>query len=146
MPIRPENLRRYPGGSPNSREWKALRASILERAGNRCEQCGVPNRDIGHRSASRNGEWVSHNDPKNAKIAKQLRHLAIKIILTIAHLDHTPENNDPANLKALCQLCHNRYDAAHRAAGRKARKKGAGRLLDGVLHDAVPGQAKEAGA
>lgn len=115
MPIRPENLRRYPGGSPNSREWKALRASIIERAGNRCETCGIPNKAV-------RGD--------------------ARIILTIAHLDHTPENNDPTNLRALCQRCHNRYDAAYRAAGRKARKKAAGRLLDGVLHDAVPEVAK----
>lgn len=36
------------------------------------------------------------------------------IVITIAHLDHTPENNDPDNLRAWCQRCHNRYDAPHR--------------------------------
>lgn len=43
----------------------------------------------------------------------------IKIILTIAHMDHTPENNEESNLKALCQRCHNRYDMPHRIANRK---------------------------
>lgn len=38
-----------------------------------------------------------------------------KIVLTIAHLDHTPENCDPANLRAWCQRCHLTYDAKHHA-------------------------------
>lgn len=50
----------------------------------------------------------------------------IVIVLTIAHLDHTPENCDPANLRAMCQRCHLAYDAEpHRtnaAATRRARK------------------------
>jgi hypothetical protein len=33
----------------------------------------------------------------------------------VAHLDHTPENCDPANLKAMCQACHLSYDAEHHA-------------------------------
>lgn len=37
MPIKTENRHRYP---PN---WRAIRAAILERAGDRCEQCDVPN-------------------------------------------------------------------------------------------------------
>jgi 5-methylcytosine-specific restriction endonuclease McrA len=39
--------------------------------------------------------------------------------LTIAHLDHTPENCAAENLKALCQKCHNKYDAKHRAQTKK---------------------------
>jgi len=43
-----------------------------------------------------------------------------RVVLTVAHLDHTPENNDDANLLAMCQRCHNRYDADHRSATRRA--------------------------
>lgn len=35
-------------------------------------------------------------------------------MLTVAHLDHTPENCEKNNLMALCSVCHLRYDAAHR--------------------------------
>lgn len=35
MPIRPENKSRYPAN------WQEIRASILKRANNRCEFCGV---------------------------------------------------------------------------------------------------------
>jgi hypothetical protein len=36
-----------------------------------------------------------------------------RIVLTVAHLDHQPENCVDENLKAMCQRCHLRYDAAH---------------------------------
>ena len=91
MPILPENKNRYP------KNWKEIRASILERADNKCEFCGVPNYTI-----KPNGS---------------------KVVLTVAHLDHTPENCDPSNLRALCQKCHNQYDAQHRAETRKRRKQ-----------------------
>jgi len=46
------------------------------------------------------------------------------VILTVAHLDHNPENNDPANLKALCQRCHLAWDARqHVASARTTRHK-----------------------
>lgn len=92
MPIRPENRNRYP------KDWKVIRASILQRANNRCEFCGVEN----------------HTLRLNPITGKE-----VKIILTIAHLDHTPENCDPSNLRALCQRCHNTYDAEHRKQTRR---------------------------
>lgn len=46
-----------------------------------------------------------------------------RVILTVAHLDHTPENVAPSNLAALCQRCHNRYDATTRAAGLQQRRR-----------------------
>lgn len=96
MPIRPENKSRYP------RNWKQIRASILERAHNRCEFCGV-------------GNYAMRLNPKTGKVAR--------IVLTVAHLDHIPEHCDPDNLRALCQKCHNTYDAEHRAETRKQTKK-----------------------
>lgn len=37
----------------------------------------------------------------------------VKVILTIAHLDHDETNHHVADdrLKAMCQICHLRYDA-----------------------------------
>ena len=46
-----------------------------------------------------------------------------KIVLTVGHLDHQPENCADENLKAWCQRCHNRYDAPTRARGIKERAK-----------------------
>jgi 5-methylcytosine-specific restriction endonuclease McrA len=48
------------------------------------------------------------------------------VVLTVAHKDHTPANVERANLVALCQACHNRYDMPlrqqHAAETRRARK------------------------
>jgi 5-methylcytosine-specific restriction endonuclease McrA len=45
----------------------------------------------------------------------------VRIVLTVAHLNHTPEDCRDENLKALCQRCHNRYDAAERRRGMRSR-------------------------
>lgn len=74
--------------------WAEIRLAILERAGGRCEFCGAKN-------------YEPH--PITGSL----------VILTIAHLDHQPENCDLSNLRALCQLCHNRYDAPSRAWRRR---------------------------
>ena len=56
------------------------------------------------------------------------------IVLTVAHLNHTPEDCSDDNLLHLCRGCHNRYDAPVRRAGIKHRariKCAAGDLFDG---------------
>lgn len=96
MPIKPENKSRYP------KDWEQIRNRILLRAGNKCEFCGVENHSM-------------RLNPKTGKV--------VKIILTIAHLDHIPEHCDTDNLRALCQKCHNTYDAQHRKETRANNKK-----------------------
>ncbi len=106
MPIRPENKARYP------KDWKQIRGRILERAKNMCEKCGVPNH-----------ERIERDTMDGWSMTATGRNEGVYIVLTIAHLDHRPENNDPANLRAWCQRCHNRYDAPMRAQGIKARRR-----------------------
>lgn len=36
-----------------------------------------------------------------------------RVVLTVAHLNHTPEDCDDNNLKAMCQGCHLHYDIDH---------------------------------
>ena len=43
--------------------------------------------------------------------------------LTVAHLNHTPEDVRPENLKAMCAPCHLKYDAKHHAETRKRHKE-----------------------
>lgn len=120
MPIKPENRARYPAN------WKEIRASILARAGDCCEQCKVPN---GKRIARGAGPFagtfqVDTADVFDAETGEHITRVRmgdyqiknmVTIVLTIAHLDHTPENCDPENLRALCQLHHLKHDAAHHA-------------------------------
>ena len=122
MPIKPENNARYPAN------WRDIRAAILARAGDRCEFCGVPNK------AWRLAGWDQWTcDPFTADEWSGAGKVS-RVTLTIAHLDQTPENNDPANLRALCQRCHLTHDADHNQ--RKARQtRRAGKAL-GDLFDA----------
>ena len=117
MPIKPENKSRYPA------DWKQIRARILDRASDRCEGCGVCNHVIGFRHSSTKqfmelgwGEFGITN-----RVLSFLgRSPVFKIILTIHHIDHQPENCSEGNLLALCQQCHNRADVGHRKGTRAA--------------------------
>lgn len=80
------------------KDWPAISRRIRERAGNKCEWC-----------LAENGK----PHPITGSI----------VVLTVAHLDHTPENVADNNLKALCQRCHNTYDAPMRRAGIKSRAR-----------------------
>jgi len=50
----------------------------------------------------------------------------VVVILTVAHLDHAPENCQPDNLRAFCQRCHLVYDSSERS--RMARLERDGQL------------------
>ena len=146
MPIRPENLARYPS------DWKSISASIRERAGHRCEwhdgkhRCRACQYAVGNWD-KRDGLWLwfptCGNGPHDAAgqgmswpdmqrwTFSEARQFAaesyvgeglpaIVIVLTVAHLDHQPENCDPANLRAWCQRHHLAYDHQHHQANARA--------------------------
>ncbi|MBX3502779.1 MAG: hypothetical protein KF889_25320 [Alphaproteobacteria bacterium] len=130
MPIRPENRSRYP------KDWPAISQRIRQRADGKCEECGVPNYELGGRldgdwfkalPTGDNGLRLTWPQPGEAgwcrrgERTERLR--IVRIILTVAHLDHTPENCADDNLKALCQRCHNRYDSAMRRSGIRQRAR-----------------------
>lgn len=133
MPIKQENKDRYP------KNWKEVRGQIMKRAKNKCEFCGKPHgetimcSDDGHWYDAKKEKWRD----KNGEFCSlpQVAIGQVKVILTVAHLDHTPENNDPENLRALCQRCHNSYDAEHRKETRKrtmAKKKSEAENNEGI--------------
>lgn len=121
MPIKPENRGRYPT------DWKQIRERILARAGHCCERCKAPNLTMIARGEGRHvGTYMTDDaeviDADTGEILGrcrmsdyQLGHM-VRVVLTIAHLDHTPENCADDNLRAWCQRCHLAYDAEHRAA------------------------------
>lgn len=115
MPIKPENRDRYPP------DWALIRNRIIARAGNRCEQCRVGNGWIGYRDAA----GTFHKVAACGRVSDyQDQHATgwklFRIVLTVAHLDHVPENCEPENLRAWCQRCHLTYDAAHHAQNARA--------------------------
>ena len=118
MPI---NYKKYP---PN---WTSeIVPRILRRAKNKCECCGLENHSIVY-SVNFNGKrtWhetfeVANTQPKsfemkNRKVVENPK--PVKVVLTIAHLDHDETNHNVTDnrLKAMCQLCHLRYDAKEKS-------------------------------
>ena len=113
MPIKPENLHRYPP------DWDDIRVAILGRAGYRCEWPGCGARHFA-RGVWREGVFHQLEHPStphcvDLELAKSIRadERIIRIVLTIAHLDHQPENCDHENLRAWCQRHHLAYDQKH---------------------------------
>lgn len=103
MPIAPEDRARYPS------DWKDISKRIrFDRAGGRCECAGECGLHSGRRCCEVHGE--------PAVFAKGM------IVLTTAHLDHTPEHCEDDNLKAMCQRCHLRYDVDHHRASARRRR------------------------
>lgn len=112
----PMDYTKYP------RNWKDISRRIRERDGQRCKWCGVENYAIGARD--RFGNWHNENDIKNMKSSTGESLFGdypkmIKIILTVAHIDHDTTNNEDSNLAALCQRCHLNHDRDHHLANRK---------------------------
>ena len=115
MPI---DYRKYPA------DWPAIRRSILERAEYQCEQCGAPNLERGARDPA--GKWYSLDDIDAIDGITDVfgcHPRIIRIVLTVAHLDHNVENNAPENLAALCQKCHLSHDAKHHAPNAAATRR-----------------------
>lgn len=80
---------RYPGN------WDEIAFRVKEEAGWVCEECG--------RVCRKPGEPFDTH----------------RRTLTVAHLDHIPENCERSNLRALCSACHLRYDAEQHAESRR---------------------------
>lgn len=134
MPIKPENMALYPGGSIKSPEWLAIRERIRARAENCCEECGVKNYALGGRSKDgrfipavpvgekllalewpRPGEYSWCTD---GIFAGQLR--IVRIVCTVAHVDQGLTDHSDENLRFWCQRCHNQHDMASRRQNAKA--------------------------
>lgn len=79
----------------------------------RCEWCKVANYAVGARDCA--GMWWSfdriESTPDSVIVRWFGRHPDIvRIVLTVAHLDHNSSNNSRSNLAALCQRCHLNHD------------------------------------
>lgn len=115
MPIKPDDKAKYGPG------WPELSTHIRYiRAGNRCEWIDEV---TGQRCARANGQPIPGNERQ-------------RTVLTVAHLDHNPANNDPLNLLALCQLHHLRLDALQHASNARATRQAKKRRLQPPLFDA----------
>ena len=106
--------------------WDAIAHQIKANAGWCCEECGKPCRrpgeDWGKFQDSLPAQWADDffESVKDEEFGTVEIERPGRFILTVAHLDHNPKNCDRANLRALCSVCHLRYDTQ---SGQMARKK-----------------------
>lgn len=140
MPIRESEKGRYPP------DWPKISARVREEAGQRCEWCAVRNGALIYRGSDNQHDvslpayryaGASAFEPSiHAQTGEAIpgsgwdtfdtwREKPVRVVLTVAHLDHQPENCARDNLKALCQRCHNAYDAPMRRQGLAERRKSA---------------------
>ena len=115
----PIDYSRYP------KNWKSeIVPAVLERAKHCCEECWLPNKSIvyavkffikddkgryGLRSI-----WFRNRGDAIRECGDDIHRMKeVKVCLTISHTDHDEDNHDIQldRLKALCQICHLRYDA-----------------------------------
>lgn len=128
--------------------WKTeIRPAVLARAKDCCETCGVPNCKLIFRGflscpGVNNGREVYQDfdgrvfDAKNSELlfkdafasitplSGNPNQKAIRVVLTIAHLDHDETNHDVKidRLRAMCQKCHLTYDAPEKKKRRQEKK------------------------
>ena len=116
MPI---NYKKYP---PN---WKTeIVPAVLARDRHKCKFCGVENgktanavilkiQDRDSKYKLKTFWFENESDFLRAKQFSPRETKKVKVVLTIAHLDHDETNHAVSfdRLAALCQYCHLNYDA-----------------------------------
>ena len=78
--------------------WDEIALYVKEKADWKCQVCG--------KQCRRPGEKFDTH----------------KRTLTVAHLNHIPMDCRDENLKAMCAVCHLKYDAKHHAETRKNKR------------------------
>ncbi len=116
----PMNRKLYPP------DWEAIAFAIKQAANWQCQQCRRPCREpketwgelsdrLHEWDCTHETNWLNeflqdfHDDETGewGQVPKIQR-----FTLTVAHLNHQPEDCRPENLKALCSTCHLRYDTS----------------------------------
>jgi hypothetical protein len=119
---------RYP------KNWHSLALQIKHEAKWCCQQCQRPCRQPSEPLAQfqqRVERWRQTQTPRPDKFEVAPR----RYLLTVAHLDQQPSNQDPSNLKALCTVCHLQFDSQFRAKQRRLKAEFFGQLS---IDDAWP--------
>lgn len=115
MPLKRFSQRHYP---VNWDEISISRRTFIAKS--KCEWCGVLNHSIIKRSKFGLWRYASPNEinylhgyakAKSISLFKAISNWKFtRVVLTVAHLNHIPEDCNNSNLAALCQKCHLNYD------------------------------------
>lgn len=119
----PMDKKRYP------KNWRAIAFQIKEKANWHCENCDRPCRRpqedrFEFENRLEQSPWGDelYKQEYDEELGAVLISKINRFTLTVAHLNHTPEDCRPENLKALCSVCHLRYDAAHHVNSAKVNR------------------------
>jgi len=120
----PMDRSRYPDN------WAAIAIDVKTAAGWKCQECGRPCRMANEALFAfiirmEDEDWPELDWVNHTAVSTICDH-PTRFVLTVAHLDQDPSNNDESNLKALCAPCHLRYDAPFRKANSLAKRERAG--------------------
>ena len=134
----PMERSRYP------ENWSSRAIKIKEEAAWCCQDCGKPCRKPGEAVTAfekrLDSRWLSDL----VSFISELGQVEValyrpkRFLLTVAHLDQDPGNNEPANLKALCAPCHLRHDRRFQAFNRRTKLERQGQLRLWVSEDDQP--------
>ena len=103
--------------------WDEIATEIKESVLWKCEECGKQCRRNGESWAEFFSDWDLRSDEFSEAIDHKQR-----FTLTVAHLDHVPNNCDRSNLRALCAPCHLRYDVKEMAKKKRLKKEREGQI------------------
>jgi hypothetical protein len=131
-------------------DWEAISLRIrTERAGNKCEQCGLLNGAFIARFKNDPARWVDLANEEDLYLNCEEDLLSsITVVLTVHHIGVDKPDGTPGsphdkmdcreeNLIALCQRCHLLADQPNNIIkGRATRKKHRHEAIDKAYHDA----------
>lgn len=134
--------RRYP------KNWDAIALQVKEQAGWICDHCGRPCLRPGQTIDDLTQELMDLDPHENGWIADLWEDVydhetgewgyvprPQRFRLTVAHLNHRPEDCSPKNLRALCAPCHLRYDAPAVLTKRRLKAEYQGQLTLDLMQD-----------
>lgn len=117
-------------------DWKAISLRIrTERAGNKCEQCGVANGAWIARFQDDPARWVDlANEEELYRTGEEDLLAPVTVVLTVHHIGVDKPDGTPGsphdkmdcrdeNLIALCQRCHLLADQPHHIKKRRVTRK-----------------------
>lgn len=112
----PMDRSRYP------ENWEEISLSVKQQANWICQHCKRPCKRPDERWDEFLGrivqltQWAIDTDK------------LVRFVLTTAHLDQDPNNNDPSNLAALCSVCHLAHDRPFRQMNSQRKLERQGQL------------------
>lgn len=98
-------------------------------------KCGAPNTEMVVRDGARPERWELHPGCSLC-LGGDDECKPIRIVLTVAHLNHDPADCRDENLKAMCQRCHLRLDSKLHQRNAAATRRGRRAVRD--LFDPQP--------